>query len=391
MNDQRDGPTPEDRVDRIKSAEKSAGTMHHGEPVVQVGQLNHYFGEGESRKQILHGSNLEIGAGELVILTGPSGSGKTTLLTLVGGLRTVQEGSVRIRGRELRDLTANQLVRIRRGIGFIFQMHNLFDSLTAFENVKMAMQLTRATGEQMRQRCTQVLGELGLGDHLHKQPHALSGGQRQRVAIARAVVNHPKLILADEPTAALDKDTTRDVVNLLKARTREDQSTILLVTHDNRILDVADRIVNMVDGRIVSDSRIDESIRLCEFLRRVDLFAKLSPTELSNIAETMICEQHPAQTAIIRQGDIGDRFYVLEKGTVDVMVADNGQSQVVNRLGEGDFFGEVALISGNPRNATIVSREEVVLYSLGKDDFHEALDSSESFHEQLLQVYFQRH
>ena len=385
-------PTREDQADRTRPALESAGGMDAGEPVVEVRGLNHYFGERESRKQILHGNNLEVGAGELVILTGPSGSGKTTLLTLVGGLRSVQEGSVRVLGQELRSLTAKQLVKIRRDIGFIFQMHNLFDSLSALENIQMAMQLKRATPEQRRLRGTQVLTELGLGDHLHKKPRTLSGGQRQRVAIARAVVNHPKLILADEPTAALDKETTRDVVNLLKLRTREEQSTILLVTHDNRILDIADRIVNMVDGQIVSDSRIDEAVRLCEFLRRADLFAKLSPTELSNIAEKMIREKHPAQTTIIRQGDMGDQFYVLEKGTVDVMVADNGQSQtVVNRLGEGDFFGEVALISGEPRNATVVSCEEVVLYSLGKKDFHDALNASESFREQLLQVYFQRH
>ena len=391
MNDHRNKSNGGDQGDRAESTSDHPKTGHHEVPVVQVRGLNHWFGEGDSRKQILHNNNLEVGRGELIILTGPSGSGKTTLLTLIGGLRTAQEGSVRVLGQELRGMTAKQLVKTRREIGFIFQMHNLFDSLTALENVRMAMQLKPGSAEQIRQRGTQVLGELGLSDHLQKKPHTLSGGQRQRVAIARAVVNHPSLILADEPTAALDKGTTRDVVNLLKSRTREERSTILLVTHDNRILDFADRIVNMVDGQIVSDSRVDESVRLCEFLRRVDVFAKLGPTELSNIAEKMTREHHPARATIIQQGEIGDKFYVVEKGAVEVLVADDGQSRVVNRLKEGDFFGEVALISGQPRNATIASCDEVILYSLGKQDFQDALDASESFREQLLQVYFQRH
>ncbi|MEO1392548.1 MAG: ATP-binding cassette domain-containing protein [Cyanobacteria bacterium J06634_5] len=223
------------------------------ELAIKIEHLNFYFGEGELKKQVLYDISLELPKGQIVILTGPSGSGKTTLLTLIGALRTLQEGSLNVLGNELVGLRNRELIGIRRNIGFIFQAHNLFESLTASQNVEMSVELTSRL-RQKRQQATDMLSKLGLGDRVDYKPKALSGGQKQRVAIARALVNRPKIILADEPTAALDKASGRDVVNLMRQLCEAQGSTVLMVTHDNRILDVADRIINLVDGRLESDT-----------------------------------------------------------------------------------------------------------------------------------------
>ncbi|MGB3294487.1 MAG: ATP-binding cassette domain-containing protein [Phormidesmis sp.] len=220
---------------------------------IEIRDLNYFFGEGEIRKQVLFDISLNLPAGQIVILTGPSGSGKTTLLTLMGALRTVQEGSLRVLGKELVGLENRDLIAVRRNIGFIFQAHNLFESLSASQNVEMSVELTGRLGDK-RQRAAKILTQLGLEERIDYKPKALSGGQKQRVAIARALVNRPKIVLADEPTAALDKASGRDVVNLMRHLCEEEGTTVLMVTHDNRILDVADRIINLVDGRLESDS-----------------------------------------------------------------------------------------------------------------------------------------
>ncbi|MEO0852461.1 MAG: ATP-binding cassette domain-containing protein [Cyanobacteria bacterium J06648_11] len=227
---------------------------------VCIRNLNYYYGAGDIRKQVLFDINLDLPRGQIVIMTGPSGSGKTTLLTLVGGLRTLHEGHLQVEGRELVGLNTNQLVDVRRNIGFIFQAHNLFESLSAAQNVAMAIELLDSRSK--RKRAVEILTQLGLGPRVDYRPKSLSGGQKQRVAIARALVNQPRLILADEPTAALDKDSGREVVNLMQTLTKEQNCTILMVTHDNRILDVADRIVNLIDGNLVSDRSFDDYIAL---------------------------------------------------------------------------------------------------------------------------------
>ncbi|PSB14708.1 ABC transporter [filamentous cyanobacterium CCP2] len=223
--------------------------------VISIHHLNHYFGEGELRKQALFDLNLEIKAGEIVILTGPSGSGKTTVLTLVGGLRSAQEGSLCVLGQELCQASEDQLVQVRRNNGYIFQAHNLHRSLTAAQNVQMGLEVHRQLSRAERhQRSIDILQQVGLGNRTEYYPDNLSGGQKQRVAIARALVSRPKLVLADEPTAALDKKSGRDVVNLMQQLAKEQNCTILMVTHDNRILDVADRIVYMEDGMLKTNT-----------------------------------------------------------------------------------------------------------------------------------------
>ena len=224
-------------------------------PVISIHNLNHFFGSGELRKQVLFEINLEINRGEIVLMTGPSGSGKTTLLTLVSGLRSPQSGSCKILGKELCGASSAELVKARRNNGYIFQAHNLHHSLTAVQNVQMGLEVHgKYTKSQMRDRATAMLAEVGLADRIDYYPDSLSGGQKQRVAIARALVSHPAIVLADEPTAALDSKSGRDVVNLMQKLAREQGSTILLVTHDNRILDVADRIVHLEDGRLVNNA-----------------------------------------------------------------------------------------------------------------------------------------
>ncbi|MBF2003912.1 DevA family ABC transporter ATP-binding protein [Chlorogloeopsis fritschii PCC 9212] len=223
------------------------------EPAIAIQNLNHYFGKGQLRKQVLFDITLEINAGEIVIMTGPSGSGKTTLLTLVGGLRSAQEGSLRVLGKELCGANDKQLTLARRSHGYIFQAHNLHGSLTALQNVKMGLELHHSLSPQeMYTRAAEMLEMVGLGNRLNYYPDDLSGGQKQRVAIARALVSHPKIVLADEPTAALDSKSGRDVVNLMQTLAKEQGCTILLVTHDNRILDIADRIVYMEDGKLAN-------------------------------------------------------------------------------------------------------------------------------------------
>jgi len=225
-------------------------------PVIAIDQLNHHFGEGNLRKQVLFDINLEIMSGEIVIMTGPSGSGKTTLLTLMGGLRSAQEGSLKILDQEICGASKQQLTEIRRNIGYIFQAHNLMSFLTAKQNVRMSLELhEHYLNQDMDQVATEILKEVGLGERVDYYAEELSGGQKQRVAIARALVSRPKIVLADEPTAALDKKSGRDVVEMMQRLAKEQGCTILLVTHDNRILDIADRIVYMEDGRLVE--RVD--------------------------------------------------------------------------------------------------------------------------------------
>ena len=232
------------------------------ETVISVSNLNHYFGKGALQKQVLFDINLEIKAGEIVIMTGPSGSGKTTLLSLMGGLRSAQNGSLKILGQEMSGAKKAQLTKLRRQIGYIFQAHNLMSFLTAKENVRMSLELhEHHLNGDINAKATAMLEHVGLGERVNYYPENLSGGQKQRVAIARALVSHPKIVLADEPTASLDKQSGRDVVELMQMLAKEQNCTILLVTHDNRILDIADRIIYMEDGQLKSDG-VDMGVKV---------------------------------------------------------------------------------------------------------------------------------
>ena len=193
-------------------------------------------------------------------------------------------------------------------------------------------------------------------------------------------------MLADEPTAALDEKSGRKVIELLQALTREVDATVLIVTHDPRVLDSADRIVNMVDGRIVADQRVKESLDLCALMQTIEPFAELGAAAIAEIAQTMTRVRHPPGEAVVVQGDAADSFYVIAEGTAAVEADD----KVVATLEPSDFFGETALLTGAPRNATVRATAPLVVYALPKETFSAAVKRSSSFENQLLKVMFQR-
>lgn len=241
--------------------------------IISIECLEHSFGAGKLRKEILSDIDVSIKAGEIVILTGPSGSGKTTLLTLMGALRSAQSGSVNILGTELRGAGKRLMQSVRRQIGYIFQAHNLLDALTASQNVAMSLHLhPEITRKQASERADAMLESVGLGEHKHRYPDELSGGQKQRVGIARALVAKPKIVLADEPTASLDRHSGRDVVDLMRTLAKEQGVTVIIVTHDNRILDVADRILHLEDGKMqsLSGAIAENASQLLTLLERHD-------------------------------------------------------------------------------------------------------------------------
>jgi putative ABC transport system ATP-binding protein len=280
---------------------------------------------------------------------------------------------------------------MRRSIGFIFQLHNLIESISVVGNVMMAARVTSIAPNEARASAIALLERLGLGHRLDYMPAALSGGQRQRVAVARALINRPRLILADEPTAALDWTSALEVVGVLQELAATHASSILLVTHEIRLLDRADRIISLVDGRIVSDVLVKERVLICEMLRKFEFFEKLSAAELSLVADKMRPRRFVDGEILIRQGDAGDDFFVVRKGTVDVFVADGMGETKVNTLGAGRYFGERALIIAEPRSATVVGRGSGIAYALDKVEFDAALAATPSLKEQLQNAYYARY
>jgi putative ABC transport system ATP-binding protein len=430
--------------------------------VLRIRGVNHYFGTGDTRTQVLFDNTLEVMPGELVIMSGPSGSGKTTLLTLVGGLRTLQEGEIEVwdaeRGdyRQVRGVREEELVRVRRLIGFIFQRHNLFDSLTAMQNVRMAQRL-KASGPpdpdaDARELLTYLLlGETDLSGRPQKsrfyyKPAALSGGQRQRVAIARALVNRPKLVLADEPTAALDANSGLAVVTLLQelARPRseaelqrlvrppeeagdngrladwqipllkhfanEHGTTSLIVTHDARIMHLADRIVHMERGRIEANVVVSERLFVREGLRQCPAFAAILPEEQEKIADSVLVGVDPSEpvhldrlsikpcclevyepgAVIVREGEaVNDqsKFYLIRRGTVEVLREEDGAAKKLAEMGPGRYFGEVALLMNQPRNATVRALTRVEVYTVDRATFDTFRDVSRPFIDRVLENF----
>ncbi|MFO0845162.1 MAG: ATP-binding cassette domain-containing protein [Gemmataceae bacterium] len=389
-----------------------------GEPVMRLRHVNHYFVKGETRTQVLIDVNLEVMPGELVILSGPSGCGKTTLLTLLGGLRTLEEGEIDIwdphrrEYRSLRGMAEPELVEVRRSIGFIFQRHNLLEALTAMQNVRMAQRLGPGDADP-DDDARRMLTYLGLERAIHEKPRKLSGGMCQRVAVARALINRPRLVLADEPTAALDKTSSSLVVTLLRQLSREAPvsgdipaaqaallprlatrrgCTSLIVTHQLEISREADRIVEMEYGRIINNVIVAERMFLYNGLRGSPAFAVFLPEELYKLADSMSVGVHldqpvltpppdakgevetfPAGAVILRQGEHlneQSKYYLIRSGRVEVRKADDaGHERTVNRLGRGDSFGDVAMVKALidtdvPRNASIVAAEPTTLYTL---------------------------
>lgn len=367
-----------------------------GSALVDVRGINHHFGTGDARKQVLYDNHLQVQPGEIVIMTGQSGSGKTTLLTLIGTIRQIQQGEIHILGQTLRDAPVSDINAIRKRLGFIFQAHNLFGSLTALQNVRMALELQpggTSRSEQNR-RCAEMLTAVGLRERIHYKPKSLSGGQKQRVAVARGLVHQPEIVLADEPTAALDKDSVRQVIELFQREAHQRGAAIIIVTHDNRILDVADRIVKMDFGHIALDTNLDEAALLGKMLKGCDIFSLISVSTLTTIARKMKREEHAPGDRIVTYGDVGDQFYLIREGDVRVSQPNSSATHgppefhEVARLKEGDFFGETALLTGHARNAHVDAITDTVTYSLDAPTFNEVIAGQKTVEEEVRSTVF---
>nr|WP_315458022.1 ABC transporter ATP-binding protein [uncultured Sphingorhabdus sp.] len=222
------------------------------------------FPVGDDQIRVLHDINVDVSAGELTYLVGESGSGKTTLISIIAGILYPTEGKVQVFDNEIYDLSDNDLVNFRlSNIGFIFQQYNLLPTLTAAENAAIPLIAGGVARGEAVERGRELLGKLNIANQADKFPRQLSGGQQQRVAIARALVHQPRLIVCDEPTAALDAKSGRRVMDLLREVALAEDRAVIIVTHDNRIFDMADRILAMEDGRITHDGR-DKAILMQE-------------------------------------------------------------------------------------------------------------------------------
>lgn len=352
--------------------------------IVSIQNLNYFFGEDELRKQILFDINLEIKAKEFVILTGPSGSGKSTLLSLIGCLRSVQEGNITILGQELIGATKEKLVQMRRNFGYVTQSSNLLDFLTVEQNIQMSLELhSNFSPKEARSKIEAILESIGLREKINAYPSNLSGGQKQRVAIASALVSCPSLVLADEPTAALDRTSGRNVVALMQRLAKEQNSAVLMVTHDNRILDLADRIINVEDGKLGLALHQELSLALPGFNEAALTQTVNQPTVLT----------YQSEEVIVQQGDPANKFYILLEGEVNIMQEFADQPpRLINHLKRGDYFGEVGLLQGGKRTATVrVAKDsEVKVMVVEEEMFQNFLSSSDLTNSDVVRRVHQR-
>ena len=232
------------------------------EPLIEAVNVTKELGSGAARVAALKGVSLALAGGELTLLMGPSGSGKTTLLSVLGCMLTPNEGSVRVRGNPTDGAGPEELALLRREhVGFVFQSFHLFPTLSAVDNVRLALDVRGESSKAAKLRSREALRKVGLSDKARALPRELSGGEQQRVAIARAIVGNPSVILADEPTAALDGENGRAIMKILAEIAREQGHAVLIVTHDPRLLPFADRIVHIEDGRITGEERGEAKVQ----------------------------------------------------------------------------------------------------------------------------------
>jgi putative ABC transport system ATP-binding protein len=224
--------------------------------VIELQDVTRVYRIGEVETRALRGVTLTVEDGEFTAIVGPSGSGKTTLLQLLGCLDRPTNGTVRLEGQDVSQLNANQRADLRKGtIGFVFQFFALIPGLTAYENVELPLLLMGKSGKERKERVTELLAAVGLSDRAHHRPDQMSGGEQQRVAIARALATHPVLVLADEPTANLDTENGRQVMEIMQRLNQETHTTFLFATHDPRVIPFARRVVTLRDGKVSENSK----------------------------------------------------------------------------------------------------------------------------------------
>ena len=213
---------------------------------LEIKGIKKHYGEGESRVEVLNGIDIEVNKGEIVVLLGPSGSGKSTLLNIIGGIDDADEGYISIDGEKTADMNEKRLTQYRRKhLGYVFQMYNLIPNLTVRENIEVGAYLS-----DKALNTDEILNTLGLSDHADKKPNQLSGGQQQRTSIGRALIKNPDILLCDEPTGALDYNTSKDILKLIEDVNKKYGNTIIIVTHNDAIKQMADRVVKLRDGMI---------------------------------------------------------------------------------------------------------------------------------------------
>jgi putative ABC transport system ATP-binding protein len=224
--------------------------------VIELQEVTRVYRIGEVETRALRGVTMTVEEGEFTAIVGPSGSGKTTLLQLLGCLDRPTSGTVRVKGRDVTQLNANQRADLRKGtIGFVFQFFALIPGLTAYENVELPLLLMGKSGKERKERVTELLAAVGLSDRAHHRPDQMSGGEQQRVAVARALATHPVLVLADEPTANLDTENGRQVMEIMQRLNAETGTTFLFATHDPRVIPFARRVVTLRDGQVSENSK----------------------------------------------------------------------------------------------------------------------------------------
>ncbi len=348
--------------------------------VLFIKNVNHFYQEGKTKKQVLYNINLSVQPEEVLILTGESGSGKTTLLSLIGGLRSLQSGSLRILDQELNGATELQKMQIRRRIGYIFQHFNLLDYMTVQKNVQLSLELQHNfEPEQAKKRSLEVVRAVGLADYIHAFPKDLSGGQKQRVAIARALAHNPPLLLADEPTAALDRRTVfitsrylcvsvsrssryrlyvSRIIELIVNLAKQQHSAVLIVTHDSRIFDAADRIIRIEDGHLSFPYQD----------RLAVAFPMLTSKQLLELIPHLRMASYRPGEVIIQQGDIANKFCIISEGKVEVIKElPSGETVFLKQLGVNDYFGEVGVLHEVLRTATVRANQDSEVHVLEID------------------------
>ncbi|MGB0696619.1 MAG: ATP-binding cassette domain-containing protein [Rhodospirillaceae bacterium] len=342
-------------------------------PLVETNGLKHAYQDANTSKTVLHGIDLTIDPGSAVFLTGFSGSGKTTLISLIGCLRSVQEGSLKLLGEELNGASATKLRNMRRRIGYVFQHFNLLDFMTIRQNVQQSLELQADfSPKEAKRRSEEMLDMVGLGGRFNDYPSALSGGQKQRVAVARALVHRPSLVLADEPTAALDTGTGREIIDRFSALIKHHNSAALVVTHNMRILDAADYIYHMEDGRL-SDA-VGEQLSLT--------LPTLSDLQLRNVADETTKREFKPGDIVVKQDDEANEFYIMLAGAVEVVRENpDGTEQFLAKLDErGKSFGEIGLLQAHAKRTATIR-------ALGPDGAEVLVISKETFKDMVAESW----